>query len=135
HTIVHEFGHVIQVLMGAREAGSAHSPEFYRILDKAHQNGHADRIRERLNQACLARGIDLSAIVYSPEAAQSQPNLSMLTMQDIQVGQQLYVHAPAYREHNPLMVMKKNRKAVSLRSLTTGYVMRASPQALHREAP
>ena len=135
HTIIHEFGHVIQVLMGAREPGSSHSPEFYRILDKAHQNGHADHIRDRLNQICLSRDIDLSSAALTPGANQPAIRGSGLTLVDIHVGQQLYIHKADFREHNPLIVTKKNRKTVSLRSLKTQCILKGWPGALYREAP
>lgn len=132
HTIVHEFGHVIQVLMGTREPGSSHSPEFYQILDKAHRNGHAERIRDRLHAVCLARGIDLSSISYSPEALPPPPG-SGLTMADFAVGATVYVREKDYRPHNPLIVIKKNRKTIALRSLTTDCSIKATPNFLYLE--
>lgn len=130
HTVVHEFGHVVQVLMGARAPGSSHSPEFYQILDKAHRNGHADRIRSRLHDACLQRGIDLASISYSSDAP-PPPIGSGVTMQDLSVGHTVYLREIDFLKYNPLVVTKKNRKTIALRSLTTGHNLKASPSALY----
>lgn len=130
HTIVHEFGHVVQVLMGAREPGSSHSPEFYRILDKAHRNGHADRIRDRLHAACLQRGIDLTSIAYSPSAPPPQIG-SGLTMADFHEGQTVYLREKDFLRYNPLFIRKKNRKTIALQSLKTGHSLKAPPNVLY----
>ncbi len=132
HTIVHEFGHVVLVLMGARNPGSSHSPEFYRILDKAHRNGHAERIRDRLHAACRANGIDLSSVGFSTPSPQ-MPRGSGLSMGDIAIGSTVYLRENAYREHNPLTVVKKNRKTIVVRSITTGLGFKASPNVLYLE--
>lgn len=133
HTVVHEFGHVVQVLMGVREPGSSHSPEFYQILDKAHRNGHADRIRDCLHNACLQRGIDLASISYSSDVP-SPTTGSGVAMDNLSVGDTVYLREVDFLKYNPLVVTKKNRKTVALRSQTTGHNLKASPNVLYLTA-
>lgn len=111
HTVTHEFAHVVVVVMGLREANKSHSPEFYRILDKAHANGHADTIRTRLNEACLRRGIDLSSV----KGVIPQTIGSGLQVSDFRVGQQVFFRGTE-KGHNPLRVVKKNRTKIVVRT-------------------
>ncbi len=46
--LCHEFAHFVQVLLGARPRGSVHNDAFYKILDRIHHNGHAEKIRNTL---------------------------------------------------------------------------------------
>lgn len=108
HTVVHEFAHVVQVLMGVREPGGSHTPEFYQILDKAHRKGYADTIRDRLHQACLARGMDLTTIVAAEPAKRIG---SGLTVSDFAIGQTAYFHGE-HAIHNPIEILKKRRTKV-----------------------
>lgn len=57
HVVCHEMAHVVQNIRGERYANSVHNPEFYRILDKMHTNGHAHRVRDRLKALLLQAGI------------------------------------------------------------------------------
>lgn len=38
HVVLHEFGHWVQTIMGARYENSVHNEEFYKILSKAYRN-------------------------------------------------------------------------------------------------
>ena len=67
HTMAHEFGHFVQVILGRRYDGSVHNQEFYVILDRIHASGEGERIRDALHRNCLLHGIDLTRISASQE--------------------------------------------------------------------
>jgi hypothetical protein len=48
--IIHEYAHFIQVIMGYRTRKSVHNKEFYEILDRMHNNGHAIRVLNNVMQ-------------------------------------------------------------------------------------
>lgn len=60
HTICHEFGHLVQVILGRRTEGSVHNDEFYEILDKMHENGHAQRVLDELRRRTAEKGLKLT---------------------------------------------------------------------------
>ena len=49
HTVIHEFGHFIQILGGYVQAGSIHNDKFYEILDRMHKSGAAMEVLDFLN--------------------------------------------------------------------------------------
>jgi len=129
HTVVHEFAHVVQVFMGVREPGGSHTPEFYQILDKAHRKGHADTIRARLHQACLARGMDLTTIVAAERPKTIGPGLGV---SDVAIGQTAYFHGE-HAIHNPLEIIKKRRTKLVVK--TAGGKSLLAPAAMVYKSP
>lgn len=57
HTVCHEMAHVVQNVRGERYANSVHNSEFYRILDRMHKGGHADKVKAALADHFKALGI------------------------------------------------------------------------------
>ena len=68
HTMAHEFGHFVQVILGRRYDGSVHNQEFYEILDRIHASGEAHKLRDALHSQCLGKGIDLTRYAASTAA-------------------------------------------------------------------
>lgn len=127
HTVVHEFGHVIQVLTGQRYAGSVHNAAFYAILDKAHAYGHADRLRHLLNERCLCRGIDLGA-VPAPATAPDFPD-SGLKLSDLTLGKKMHL-AGRFAKHSPVLIIEKKRKYAIVKSVSGPEMMKVDPRLL-----
>lgn len=130
HTIIHEFGHFIQCLMGERTDNSVHNDAFYAILDRAHSRGHGEKVRQALHELCLKDGIDLSSINFEKEL---QARSECLQMQDIIPGQLFNVKHPEYKNYNPYRVEKKNRTTVRIVSTKKGFeslAFKAKPSAL-----
>lgn len=138
HTAIHEFAHVVQVLLGVRYDGSSHSAEFYKILDRAHQSGEADRLRERLDAICQSRGYLLAN--YTPterhlailrgEPAINEDGTPLLTMKDVRVGQVYALPPDAAAKYGLLRVVDKKRTKVLAISLATGQMYRLPPSLL-----
>jgi len=128
HVVIHEFGHVVQAVMGARHARSVHNEAFYKILDKAHRNGHADRIREELHAACAQQGVDLSVITPHIRPGASSPGLQMA---EVFTGQELFSRSAKLTHLNPFQVVKKNRTTVLVKSTTTGEIFKGNVRAFH----
>lgn len=68
HTCCHEFGHVIQGINGWISRGSIHNRGFYRIVDRIHQSGAAQEVREFIEHEASARGLPL-VFIATPSAA------------------------------------------------------------------
>ncbi|MEL0637604.1 hypothetical protein V6259_12620 [Marinomonas sp. TI.3.20] len=105
--IVHEFSHVIQVILNTEDAAKSHGKLFYKILDKAHVSGMADRIKDELNSRCLDMGVDLSEVKSTGTGKNSK---------DFSIGQTVWL-AGRYSYLNPFKVTyrKRNLKLVSLK--------------------
>lgn len=63
HTICHEFSHLLQQEFGQHKKGSVHNDYFYRILTYFHHSGHAEKIREKLVNACDKNNLSLNTEV------------------------------------------------------------------------
>lgn len=122
HTIAHEFGHCVQVILGRRYNGSVHNAEFYEILDRIHASEEADRIRSALHSRCIDQGYDLRKI------AATQADLNMLsgkmpngeqalTLRDVRVGEMLFFSPPAMQRFNPVKVVEKRRTRIVVASM------------------
>jgi len=48
HTVLHEFGHLVQVILGARYSRSVHNKEFYQILKKAYRNNVDKQVEAKI---------------------------------------------------------------------------------------
>lgn len=59
HVVCHEVAHVVQVVRGERTRNSVHNAGFYRILDRMHERGHADRVKNHLTTLLSNAGIPL----------------------------------------------------------------------------
>ncbi|WP_240440678.1 hypothetical protein [Pseudomonas aeruginosa] len=117
HTMAHEFGHFVQVILGRRYDGSVHNQEFYAILDRIHASGEGDRIRDALHQNCMLHGIDLSRISASQEGlnllAGKLPNGEKpLGMREIYRHQKLWFRDPAMHSVGPVRVKEKRRTKI-----------------------
>lgn len=108
HTMAHEFGHFVQVILGRRYSGSVHNHEFYKILDRIHNSGEGDRIRTALDDRCLAENINLREVAHSAQI-ESEP---ALRFSDIRIHQELLFINPEMHFHNPVRVIKKLRKKI-----------------------
>jgi len=121
HTVVHEFGHLVQVLLDWRHSNSVHNDGFYRILDRIHSSGEADRVRNALHQACREMSMDLSRVTPS-EAALARflgvdtSGARLLTAANFRVGQDVWLSGPDGERYNPLRVVKKARTRVYVES-------------------
>lgn len=127
HTIVHEFGHVVQVLTGQRYAGSVHNPGFYAILDKAHGNGHAERLRNMLHERCLSRGIDLT-VVANPSPALAADD-SGLSLADLVVGKEMQLTG-RFSQYSPVVVIEKKRKYAIVKCMSGPQMFKVGPRHL-----
>lgn len=47
--VLHEFAHYIQTINGQRHYGSVHNEHFYKILDRMHESGSANKVLNYLN--------------------------------------------------------------------------------------
>ncbi|MFG8752439.1 hypothetical protein ACEPU1_29435 [Pseudomonas aeruginosa] len=117
HTMAHEFGHFVQVILGRRYDGSVHNQEFYVILDRIHASGEGDKIRDALHQSCLLYGIDLSKITASQEGlnilAGKLPNGEKpLGMREIYRHQKLWFRDPTMHSVGPVRVKEKRRTKI-----------------------
>ncbi len=68
HTMAHEIGHFVQVILGRRYDSSVHNPEFYTILDRIHQSSEADKLRDTLHRHCFHTEFDRSKVTASTAA-------------------------------------------------------------------
>lgn len=114
HTIAHEFGHFVQVILGRRYDGSVHNEEFYVILDRIHASGEGDKIRDALHRQCMLHGIDLSRISATKEALNTLSGKlpsgeKPLGMREIHRHQQLWFRDPSMRSVGPVRVKEKRR--------------------------
>lgn len=69
HTCCHEFAHLLQHSAGQRRRGSVHNRPFYDILDRLHQRGEADVVRDELKRQAHCAGLsipDTSFTMASP---------------------------------------------------------------------
>lgn len=117
HTMAHEFGHFVQVILGRRYDGSVHNHEFYAILDRIHASGEGEKIRDALHQNCMLHGIDLSRIRASQEGlnvlAGKLPNGEKpLSMREIHRHQTLWFRDPAKHSVGPVRVKDKRRTRI-----------------------
>lgn len=62
HTCCHEFAHLIQSIKGWIDRGSIHNAGFYRVLDRLHRAGAAQRVLEHLEHQADRAGIALNFI-------------------------------------------------------------------------
>jgi hypothetical protein len=70
HTCCHEFGHVIQSINGWINRGSIHNRQFYAIVDRIHNSGMADSVRDYLEARAAEQGLPLQfSDVSRPTAA------------------------------------------------------------------
>lgn len=60
HTCCHEFAHLVQSIRGWIARGSIHNAQFYRVLDRIHASGAADRVLDYLLQQARAEDIVLA---------------------------------------------------------------------------
>jgi hypothetical protein len=123
HTIAHEFGHFVQVILGRSYSGSVHNAEFYTILDRIHSGGEGDKIREALHSACMHLGIDLRRISANPEglnqlSGRLPSGEKAMTMREVREGQQLWFLAPAMQCFGPVRVREKRRTRIVVESIT-----------------
>lgn len=131
HTMAHEFGHFVQVVLGRRYSGSVHNPEFYTVLDRIHAKGEGDRIRAALHERCLIHNIDLMKIGAIAQAS-SEP---VLTMRDIRRGQELWFRDPSLHCHNPVRVIKKNRTRIVVQGVQDSRRSWSAPPAVFKDVP
>lgn len=117
HTMAHEFGHFVQVILGRSYSGSVHNPEFYNILDRIHSGGEANKIREALHEHCMQLNIDLTRIRAS-DGTKVLPTGShaagerVLTMRDVRKGQLLAFLDRAMAKLGPVRVHEKRRTRI-----------------------
>tara|TARA_R110002124_G_scaffold128157_19_gene288728 strand:+ start:25625 stop:26188 length:564 start_codon:yes stop_codon:yes gene_type:complete len=130
-TIVHEFGHVVQIILGRRYKGSVHNAEFYQILDRIHSSGEAEKIRNELNERCLAFNIDLSQV----EASHSIPDDDALSLSEIRTNERLWFKAPKLHAHNPVLVTKVLRKRIAVKSEYNPKLMWTGPPTAFSKSP
>lgn len=116
HCIIHEFGHVVQVVLGRRYESSVHNHEFYAILDRIHASPVAGQLRDELSRRCLDIGVDLQAnsvnkttvsAILDGKAAEG-----ILTMGSIRVGQRLFFRDPKLSDVGQVVVKEKRRTRV-----------------------
>lgn len=122
HTIAHEFGHFVQVILGRRYEGSVHNPEFYTILDRIHGSGEADKIRAALHQRCMENAIDLRQITASQKGLNALSGLlpsgeKQLSMSDVRRGQELWFLSASMRSVGPVTVKEKRRTKIVVASV------------------
>lgn len=121
HTVAHEFGHCVQVILGRRYDGSVHNTEFYEILDRIHASEDADRIRSALHARCIDQGHDLRKITASQADLNAlngmMPNGEQaLTMRDISIGEKLFFCPVEMQQFNPVRVTAKRRTRIVVAS-------------------
>jgi hypothetical protein len=141
HTMAHEFGHFVQVILGRRYSGSVHNEEFYTILDRIHASGEGDAIRDALYSECMKHSIDLSLITAG------QTGLGRLTgklptgeqalkITDIRKDQQLWFLDERLQSVGPVIVREKLRTRVMVESVALpSRVWRAYPAGLSSTPP
>ncbi len=117
HTMAHEFGHFVQVILGRRYDGSVHNPEFYTILDRIHQSGEADKLRDALHRHCLHRGIDLTKFAASTAALNELKGLrpdgqKHLNIRQLRRRQLVMFRDPAMKHVGLLRVVETKRTRV-----------------------
>lgn len=123
HTIAHEFGHVVQNILGRRYDGSVHNKEFYAILDRIHASGEAGKVRDALHQRCMDQDIDLRRISASQAGLNRLAGLTAsgnkpLSMAEIKRGQELWFVDPNMQTHGPVQVFEKMRTRIKVRSVS-----------------
>lgn len=140
HTIAHEFGHVVQNILGRRHEGSVHNQEFYAILDRIHSSGEAEKVRAALHQRCMDQAIDLRLITASQAGLNVLSGLTRsgekpLSMAQIKRGQQLWITDPAKQVHNPVRVLAKLRTRISVRSGSNPTLKLTGPISAFSDTP
>jgi hypothetical protein len=66
HTCCHEFAHLVQSINGWIRRGSIHNREFYRIVDRMHAAGSAQRVLEYLQQRAAQAELPLVFNHHAP---------------------------------------------------------------------
>lgn len=122
HTVAHEFGHFVQVILGRRYDGSVHNQEFYVILDRIHASGEGDKIRAALHDQCMKFNIDLRQIRASQEGLNKLSGLlstgeKPLSMREIHKGQQLWFREPSLKHFGPVKVLDKRRTRILIQQV------------------
>lgn len=140
HTIAHEFGHVVQNILGRRYAGSVHNEEFYAILDRIHSSGEAEKVRAALHQRCIDQGIDLRRINACQAGLNSLAGLTatgekQLSMAEVKRGQELWFVAPDMQGHGPVQVFEKLRTRIKVRSVSDPAVKWIGPPSAFSRTP
>ena len=136
HTIAHEFGHFVQVVLGRRYDGSVHNDEFYQILDRIHAGAEGESIRANLHAACMDLGMDLRTVRPRQQDLNMLNGLlptgeAPLTMAEIKVGQELRFIDKDLQQFNPVRVVNKKRTRITIESVKAPCRRwTAKPQAL-----
>lgn len=131
HTMAHEFGHFVQVILGRRYSGSVHNDEFYQILDRIHGGSDGEKIRTALHQRCLAHSINLQEIAASAQPTAEQP----LTFKDVRLHQELWFRDPKLHRHNPVRVKEKRRTRIVVASVANPELSWSASPSLLSEMP
>lgn len=140
HTICHEFGHFVQVILGRSYSGSVHNDEFYTILDRIHGGGEGDKIRAALHDRCMQLNIDLRRIIAhdSDQRVQSytgDPNARALTMRDVRKGQLLQFLKPPRPGLGAVRVFEKRRTKIVVELVADSTKKWIGPPAIFSVAP
>lgn len=99
HTMLHEFAHVIQIILKEDNNERAHGALFYKILDMAHSSSSSVEVRDELNRRCLEIGIDLSTV---------ETNGTGKSSMDFDLDQIVYITG-TNSKYNPMKVKMRKR--------------------------
>lgn len=109
HTCCHEFAHLVQCVNGWISYGSVHNDAFYRILDRIHQSGKAEEVRQYLLKRASQEAIELSFDEHAP---------ALVMAPEFCLGDQVFFEYKGRQVQGE--VIKLNRKTVNVKPLTPG---------------